>query len=54
MILVGVATAASRRSAETANSGSPLLPVFRAATGMSAGALIGCGFPPSPSRTSQY
>lgn len=51
---VAVITAASRAPAETANTGSPLLPVFRAATGMSAGPLIGCGFPSSPSRSSQY
>ena len=51
---VAVVTAASRPSEETTNSGLPLLPLFRAATGMSAGALIGCGFPSFPSRSSQY
>jgi len=54
MIPVAVVTAASCRSGETANSGSPLLPVFRAATGMSAGALLHCGFPSFPSRSSSY
>src|SRR5579859_1342399 len=51
---VAVVTAANRASGETANSGSPLLPLFRAATGMSAGADIGCGFPSSPSLSSEY
>ena len=53
MIPVAVAAAASRRSGETANSGSPL-PVFRAAAGMPEGPVICCGFPSSPSRTCQY